>query len=269
MTERPLSVLLLGDCEAGDFRSLVEIIRGLRRTADVRQANDFAGLRQLVEVDAWHPDLVVVLQAWPDEFSELDVHELIALCSLARIVCCFGPWCDSDGRTRSIWPLAVRVPVAAAGGRLAREWSLLDDRGAQSAALPLTAARSEIFEFDFGQWRGLAPPQQERSVAVISPDRSWEGMIEEAVRASGFQIHGPQSGECPAVVIFDADPWNADRALALQAVRAADGDARITAAVGFPRPDLTSELLESGANDVWFKLAPLGELIDAIGRKKS
>ncbi len=169
MIERPLSVLLLGDGKAGEFRGIVEALGGLRPTADVRPAADMAGLRQLVEGGAWHPDLIVVLQAWPDEFSGADVHELIVLCPLARIVGCFGPWCDSDGRTRSIWPLAVRVPAAAAADRLSRELALLEDRGAAPPALPLTASRTEVFESDFGQWRRGEPPQPARSVAVISP----------------------------------------------------------------------------------------------------
>ncbi|MGE5192721.1 MAG: hypothetical protein ACM3U2_09475 [Deltaproteobacteria bacterium] len=264
MTERPLSVLLLGDPESGDFRSIVERVRGGRPPAEIRLAADFAGFRQLVEGDRWFPDLVAVLQAWPDQFPEAEVHELLARCPLARIVCCFGPWCDSDGRTRSLWPLAVRIPVAAARGRLSRELALLEDRESASAALPLTASRAEIFEFDFGPCDQTGPPA--RSVAVISPDRRWTGMLESRVRAIGLRNLGPQSGERPEVVIFDADPWNAERAIALRAIRAADREAQIVAAVGFPRPDLAIALRESGADKVWFKLAPLQALVDDLSQ---
>src|SRR6266478_2313160 len=100
---------------------------------------DLVGVRRLAGGEGWHPDLIVVLQSWSDQFSESDVHDLIAHCPLARIVCCFGPWCDSDGRTRSIWPLAVRVPVAAASTRLERELALLQHHQSASRPLPLTA----------------------------------------------------------------------------------------------------------------------------------
>jgi hypothetical protein len=265
MTEQPPRVLFLGDPEPGDFRALVEGLRRRRPAADIRTATDFAGLRRLFEGDRWLPDLVALLQAWPDEFPETEVQELVARCPLARIVCCFGPWSDSDGRTRAIWPLAVRVPVAAARCRLLHESALLQHPESASTSLPLTASRAEIFEYDFGQRR--RPDPGERSVAVISPDRYWREMLESAVRADGLRIHGPQSDERPEVVIFDADPWDPERAFALQAIRAADQEALIVAAAGFPRLDLTTALVDCGADDVWFKLAPLSELVDLMREK--
>ncbi len=94
-------------------------------------------------------------------------------------------------------------------------------------------------------------------------------MIESAVWESGLRIHGAQSAKRPEAVIFDADPWNPDRAVALRAIRAADSEARIVAAAGFPRPDLTTALRESGADDVWFKLAPLDELVEMIHQERA
>jgi hypothetical protein len=263
MAEQPLSVMLLGDSESGDFRALVESVRGWNPPAEIRQAADFAGFRRCVEDERWFPDLVVVLQAWPDQFSETEVCQLLAMCPLARLVCCFGPWSDSDGRTRSIWPAAVRVPLAAAGGRLARELALLVG-GESGCALPLTASGPEIFTGDselFGP-----PPRRKLSVAVISPDRAWKEMIEAAVRASELAVHSPESTEPPEAVIFDVDRWSPERSIALRAIRAADPGVRILAAAGFPRPDLAAALRDCGADDVWFKLAPIYELVETIAR---
>jgi hypothetical protein len=91
------------------------------------------------------PELVIVCQHWPDEFTTPDVHRLIGLYPLARLVCSYGPWCASDGRTRDIWPLAVRVPVDMAPERIRRELDVLAGR---RRPLPLTASRDEIFLFD-------------------------------------------------------------------------------------------------------------------------
>jgi hypothetical protein len=93
----------------------------------------------------WFPDLVVICQHWPDEFTERDVRRLLTLYPLARLTCCYGPWCQSDGRSRDIWPLAVRVPAAAAPDRLRRE---LDVIAGRTRPLPLTASRDEVFLFD-------------------------------------------------------------------------------------------------------------------------
>jgi hypothetical protein len=95
--------------------------------------------------EPWYPDLVVVCQHWPDEFTERDVRRLLTLSPLARLSCCYGPWCQSDGRSRDIWPLATRVPVESAAGRIARELEVL---AGLRRPLPLTASRDEVFLFD-------------------------------------------------------------------------------------------------------------------------
>jgi hypothetical protein len=93
----------------------------------------------------WFPDLVIACQHWPDEYTERDVLRLIGLFPLARIACCYGPWCQADGRRRDIWPLAVRVPVELAAERIDRELEVLAGR---RRPLPLTASRDEVFLFD-------------------------------------------------------------------------------------------------------------------------
>lgn len=87
-------------------------------------------------------DLYVVCQSWPDEYPESEVAGLLSLCAAARVVCVCGRWCDSEGRTRDRWPLAVRVPAGELAPRLAFELRVLS--GAQPP-LALTASRGEIF----------------------------------------------------------------------------------------------------------------------------
>ena len=88
----------------------------------------------------WFPDLVIVCQHWPDEFSEHEIHRLLARYPLARVICCYGPWCRSDGRRRDLWPFAVRVPVEEAAGRIRREREVLAGR---RQPLPLTASATK------------------------------------------------------------------------------------------------------------------------------
>jgi hypothetical protein len=95
--------------------------------------------------EGWFPDLVIVCQHWPDEFTDRQVRRLIGLFPLARVSCCYGPWCASDGRSREIWPLSVRVPVELAAERIRRELDVLAGR---RRPLPLTASRDEVFLFD-------------------------------------------------------------------------------------------------------------------------
>jgi hypothetical protein len=87
-------------------------------------------------------DLIVVCQSWSDEYTAREVTALLSAAPLARLLCVYGRWCDSDGRTRNIWPLAVRVPAVEFEARLQREINVLEGR---DAPLPLTATRTEIF----------------------------------------------------------------------------------------------------------------------------
>jgi hypothetical protein len=142
----PLIVLAVGDLSTQELqpvRALVDILA--ERGSDVHYAADLSPKRLSDGCGDWFANLVLVCQHWPDEFSEPDVRRLLTRHPLARIVCCYSPWCESDGRTRTTWPLAVRVPIRCAVERIDRELEVLGDK---RAPLPLTASRDEIFRFD-------------------------------------------------------------------------------------------------------------------------
>jgi len=261
MNEPSLNLLLLGDPGLDEFQPVAAFLRRHVFAAS-KTAVEFSELRQLVGHDGWYPDLVIVLQTWPDQFSEAEIHELITRCPLARIICCFGPWCDSDGRTRSIWPLAVRVPVAAARTRIAKEVALLRNPLSASRPLPLTASRGEIFDFDFGRTASAALPSI--TAVVISPDRRWRGMLQTAIETRGCRIAAAGTAGPPEVVLYDADPWDPRQEAALRSTREAHPQATLVACAGFPRFDLDASLRRAGADRVWFKLAPLDELVAGV-----
>ena len=259
MNNPPLSALVLGDSRPNEFRPVLELVHRHVAAGFLRTAADSATFRQTTG-SGWFPDFLIALQAWPDQFSAHEVEELISLCPLARILCCFGPWCDSDGRTRSIWPLGVRVQAAAFPSRFEHEVALLANSRDVRPPLPLTASRTEIFEFDFARPAARRPSAQ--VVSVISPDRRFREMLASAVKAAGFHVCGPHDTEQPAAIVFDADPWDDDRAKALATIRAAHPRSQLIACVGFPRPHVDAELRRRGADGIWFKLAPLAELLE-------
>lgn len=158
---RAAKVLVIGDVFSPameparrSLRSLLADGSDVRLTADIPGApRTSVGLDQAAARSAhardsageWFPQLVLVCQQWPDEFAENDVWRLIGLYPLARLVCCYGPWCESDGRTRETWPLSVRVPVRSVADRIRRE---LDVITGLVRPLPLTASRDEVFLFE-------------------------------------------------------------------------------------------------------------------------
>jgi len=256
-----LNAVVMGDTGPAEFQPVVELVRRRLGGAALRWDSDFSAFRRSTE-SGWWPELIIVLQAWPDQYRATEVEELISLCPLARIVCCFGPWCDSDGRTRSIWPPGVRVPAAAFASRFEHELALLSGSRDVGSPLPLTASRTEAFEFDFA--RPIAPRPVTLDGSAVSPDRRFREMVAAALQKSGLSVGELSDTNPPAAVVFDADPWDGDRAAALAQIRGAHPRSQLVACVGFSRPHVEAELRDAGADAVWFKLSPLADLIDCL-----
>ncbi|MBI3861613.1 MAG: hypothetical protein HY290_06930 [Planctomycetia bacterium] len=275
MVEPSPDIVLLGDPRPGQFEPIVETIHNAVGRAALGRAADVPELCEPTTGARLHPDMIVVLQAWPDEYSTADVNSLIAQFPRARIICCFGPWCDSDGRSRSIWPLAVRVPAASFASRFEHELALLRARaearqvappaGSSARAptadgpLPLTASRTEIFDFDYH--RGPERSAAHGPAAVISPDRAWREMLDAALAARGIEILEETGMARATVVFFDVDPWNELSAARLTAIRQAQSATRLIACTGFSHPQFEASLRDAGADDVRSKLQPLAGVV--------
>jgi hypothetical protein len=141
-----LCVLVVGDLFAPDMQRVERRVEEFARAkGDVRIFPNVAEARAKSSANGWQPDLVIVCQQWPDEYTAAEVRQVLAAFPLARLVCCYGPWCTSDGRTRDVWPLSIRVPATVAARRVDLEIEVLS--GARWP-LPLTASRDELFLFD-------------------------------------------------------------------------------------------------------------------------
>jgi hypothetical protein len=137
-------VLLIGDPAAPHWPGIRQAVEAGAPGSQVRHAPTLAGAVQLAEA-GWHPELIVVGQEWTHQYTHTDILTFPRVFPLARLVCCYGPWCGSDGRSGTPWPAAVRVPAGETVARIQREFEVLNGgRG----ALPLTASRDEIFAFD-------------------------------------------------------------------------------------------------------------------------
>ena len=134
-------ILVIGDWQRSEMTPIRGWLNELNVRASLRQVND---LSEAATLDP--PDLVIVCQSWPDEFAASEVAAALGRWPLALWVCCYGAWCDSDGRNRSIWPISVRVAVREAEHRLNHVWQVLTEQ--RGEPLPLTASRDEAFAFD-------------------------------------------------------------------------------------------------------------------------
>ena len=118
---RTVSVAIIGRSHASEFRGLV---RQIQDSPDLQITGQFETIQDALTaglVEHVPSDIVVVLQAFSDEYSMADAGQLIGRMLFRRVLCCYGPWCVSDSRTHEAWPVVARVSVASAWSLLERE----------------------------------------------------------------------------------------------------------------------------------------------------
>lgn len=268
-TESPTpGVLLVGPADAGGFSDLLQRLGTWSSTGEI-QLERIRGSQLVDRLAGAPPDLVVVCQSWPDEFAAASVERVLCAWPLARVLCCYGPWCASDGRTRSQWPLAVRVPVDQAAARLAAEWDVLTGR---KAPMPLTAARDEAFAGDYLAGldcvfdSGLADSAE---IVVLTPDRSYGEILNAACLAAGLRVLNVEvavaSGSLPRLLVWDTalsgEPGDDPRHLTSQFHATA-----VVAIVDASRPETDAALRAAGVDAVHPRLASLGQLFSTLRR---
>jgi len=240
-------VLVLGEMDRAEMRSLVVWVQ--QHVVSAKRyvtSRDVTGIASLFANEEF-PDLIVVLQSWPNEFSVSDVNHLLAFAPLARVVVCYGAWCESDGRHFNIWPPSIRIPVWAAPSRIEREWRMVQEP-IMHQALPWSASREEIFAT--GQ-PSIIPLLAAQTVLIDSPDPAIRQYFAERLHETGHTVCNDE----PSVVMFDADPWSQSRIAALKSLRLQYPNAIVFALVNLIQPPLVDQLLGLGVEQVLPKIA--------------
>ncbi len=240
------TVLVLGDTDRAEMRSLARWLHDrIGAAGHFVAAADTSQVDKVITTDIF-PELIVVFQSWPDQFPARDVSNLFAIAPLARIVVCYGAWCESDGRNRQVWPQSVCVPVWAATARIDREWRLIQSPG-DEPPIPSSASRDEVFAADHP---AIKAGSDTPTAYIDTPDASYRQFLIEYLTEAGFRITEVN----PAILVFDADPWGAQRIEALMALRQKYTDAGFVAAASLIQPPLEEELRRLGINAVFPKL---------------
>lgn len=206
------SVMIIGRADAPEFAVVVDSLQG----SGVERPEFFRSLplaiRQ-IDTQQSKPELVIVLQSWSDEFAADDVRELLGLLLFGRVLCCYSPWCLSDGRSRDIWPVSVRVPLSSA--RSAVQFEIENMNRKLPPLLPMAAAE-EVFAY-----RSTVTPKhialRQKMVWILSAETAFSGIVEQLCRCCGCQTmrhtlcpdslrHALESLPHPDLLLIDFDP---------------------------------------------------------------
>lgn len=269
-----LNLLIIGHTERAEAKPLVEWLGRALRPAVQRYHRHLAAALEAISPSHTIPDLIVIVQSQPDEFSSVEIASLFAFAPLARLVVAYGAWCESDGRTRNVWPLAVRVSLPNAASRIEREWRLLhEERGIEP--LPLSASREEVFAADhrlseetvsFEQLT-TRPTASRQTVLVVSPDPAYRRYLHELLVVAGHEACkgiAPEVDSHPTAVLFDADPWTAAIVERVRSLKQQHPATKLIALMSLAHPDHTAELTAAGAAAVQVKLGNQAAIIAAL-----
>ena len=101
-----LSILLLGDTDRAEFQ---DAWPRLGSWGAVWAFTEIAAATAALAAGKIVPDVIVVVQAFPGQFSHAMVDRLRRAAPLARLIGLLGSWCEGETRTGSPWPGAVRT----------------------------------------------------------------------------------------------------------------------------------------------------------------
>ena len=202
------AVALIGDTADGEFSTFVRWIRTEYPSVIKNSFVDVSEWESARAAQQKH-QLTLVLQSHSDQFSPEDVGLLVGGTLFSGLLCCFGSWCEGDGRTRQTWPCSTRVPV-----RYAKQVVHGEVRRISSGlpVLPPTAARDEVF---FHRQTNHPPESTDRkgTALVISPDAIYRSTFAQAMAFYGWDVTDADLASAkqepvrpPDLVIHDLDP---------------------------------------------------------------
>jgi CheY-like chemotaxis protein len=156
---------------------------------------------------------VIVVQSTPDEYTADEVNALIGEFPQARILSAYGPWCVSDGRTRSIWPEACRLPLTSVPAMLRAEQSCFRQRPTTPNARPTAhsplAAPEELAAWQSCLlWNDVERPAEPATILVLSDDRVLRETLAAATTAWGHTTrHASTRTTARLIAAEEAAAW--------------------------------------------------------------
>lgn len=259
MDDSPFRAAVVGSSRCSVWREIRPRIERELATWEVREFPKLTDLIDAVETNGFFADLVIVCQSWRDEYATEEVKAGLASLPVARWICIVGPWCESEGRHGSRWPLAIRVPFYSWPTRFANEIAVVQG---QLPALAITAAREEAFAFD--RQAPLPKCMGHLTALILGPDREWNTWMQDLCRTGGLDCIQDNSGTSPDLLILDLDPVTESTPAKIQSLRAQYPQSQSVGCLGLINPEDREEFQNVGVAVILSKLTPAAELLSAI-----
>ncbi len=249
-----LTILLLGDVERPEFQAEAE---RLGRWATVCRLADASEAAEAILAQRIAPEVIVIAQSFPGQFSEQAIDRLRQLAPVARVLGLIGSWCEGEMRSGTPWPATARVYWHQWPARSERQLARLAGGQPCAWALPPTATEEErllaaegegergtstrrgtvvVHSASFEMWEWLAAACQSRRFSAV-----WQPA------GTSIRVRGTAWG------IFDATDLGPGERDALEKMAARLRPAPVVALMSFPRVEDRKRALSAGAAAVLSK----------------
>ncbi len=254
-----IAVLLVGDAGRAEFREArtsLEVLAQTTRVANLDEAAELLSDGPLV------PDLIVLAQSRPGEFSAAAVDRLRRAAPLARVVALLGSWCE--GETRTGRPLAgvIRVYWHQWLPRFRQELERIHCGGCPTCGLPATAGEEERLLL----LTRLPPARRQGLVAIAVRQFAMADWLSAACRLVGYatvwlQPSRPARIDGAVALLWDGNDFCRQWQAELQRLRMELGPLPILALLDFPRIGDCEAVMAAGATAVLSKPLLVDDLL--------
>ena len=255
---RQLSVLLIGTRQHPEFRETIDWLARQTRLAFAADVDEAAA--RLLDADI-APNILILAQKWPGQFSTGDIDGLQRLAPLARLAAILGSWCEGEGRSRRPTPGVIRGYWHHWLPRCAKELERFVDEACPSWGLPLTASEDERLLYT-----AVEPlPRRQGLIVIHAQFVETADALGDACRAAGYATVWLKPGHNPmvkgaAAVIWDGNCCDAAQAESIRQLAHVTNSAPIVALLNFPRSQDCERALTAGAACVISKPYRLDDL---------
>lgn len=285
-------VLLVGGMNRAEFRPIKP---SLCSVAMVEEVEDLRKGYSLLEKGDFVPDLLLLLQSYPKEFSAEQLDALRRLAPLASVGVVLGPWCEGEGRSGKPLPGTWRMYWHQWQSRWGRQWerwflgqrplwgwppTAIEEDDLLAAPMPPTPSRPariglfslrpqsadwlfaalKLWGFD-PQWIGFdanqqASPPLRAEVGTFRPSSPEKELFPEEV------FRRLDSSELPKlnVVVFDGTDAQGLEAVWLRQLASRMPESKFVFLADFPRTELWETLQPWGVKALLGKPIALGDL---------
>ena len=265
MTE--ISILLVGNTDRPEFRRARAVLDASGRVTCLPDPESAAAALAEGRVV---PEVIVVAQAYPAQFSSRVIDRLQRLAPLGRVLGLLGSWCEGEMRSGKPWPGAVRLYWHQWPPRCRRQIERIRRGECSAWGLPVTATEEERLLLTAGE----PTPNRQGLIAIHTPSFVMEDWLSAACRSRGLStvwLRPPRwtRVEGATAAIFDGSDGRGWELEAIERLWATLAPAPVIVLLDFPRIEDHHRVLAAGAAAVVSKPLNVDDLFAEMDHHSS